>query len=97
MNVLEKAARIIDPDAFEEPHWKNSDGSEPSFSPLEKSRKEYHRSRAICRAFDVLKLALKTPGLREELVQIELDDWDKLGVPIRKYAGAVKVVEEKYA
>jgi hypothetical protein len=97
VNVLEKAASIVDPEAFDESQWFDSNGRPLELDALEKARREYHRSKAICKALDVLKLALKCPNLREELLAIELDDWDKLGVPMRNFKEAREIVEEKYA
>src|ERR1700720_4777186 len=84
MNVVEQAARIIDPEAFMEVvYFDNSTGKQYKLSGVELSRKELHKSQAICRAIDVLKLALQAKDLRGSLIQDESKRWRKMGIPQR--------------
>lgn len=80
--VVEEAAKIIDPEAFSENEWLDGATGKPvDFGKLEAARKKYHQSVALCRAVDVLKLALNTPDLSRQLIENETNGWEGLGIP----------------
>jgi len=86
MNLVEQAARLIDPDAFTE--WLTMDGTGPDakpvdFGPVENARRDLHRAQALSRATQVLRLALAVgaDALRDHLVAAERDGWERLGLP----------------
>jgi len=79
--IVEKAARIIAPEAFENVTWHDATGKPLELDSLEKARREYHKSQAICRAIDILRLATRTPQLKRLLVKYETDCWERLGIP----------------
>lgn len=86
MNLVEQAARIIDPDAFDEGGWYDGTGPDAQrvdFGPVERARKEMHRAQALCRATEVLALALAVgaDALLDHLVAAERDGWARLGLP----------------
>ena len=90
MNIVEQVARMIDPAAFVK--WVST----TPVGNLEKARTEYKKSAALALAAGILKLAVKTPKLREKLVKIEVDGWRELGVPIES-AELLRTIEEKFA
>ena len=82
MNIVEQAARIIDPEAFETIQWVDQNtGKEPSFAPLERCRREYRKSSAVSRAVKLLQLAAKTENLKCLLAEDETERWKLLGIP----------------
>ncbi len=82
MNIVERAARIIDPEAFTDMLWFDDlPGGKQIISDVEKAKKEFLRSRAVVRAIDVLRLALNCEDLKAELISDELDRWKQLGIP----------------
>ena len=87
MTIIEAAARIIDPEAFM-PHW------EPH-SDLDVTRKNYLQSKATVKAEAILKLALHTSDLREQLIRNEITVWRSLGVPMDDPA-LTDAVKNKY-
>ena len=83
-NIVEQAARIIAPEAFDDAVWyDNATGKPHEFGPVHKAKQEYLRSQAISRAIEVLRLAVKTPDLKDALVQDETERWADLGIPRR--------------
>jgi len=101
MNIVDQVARIIDPDAFDETPWYDGvgpDAKKVDFGPVEKSRKEFHKSQAIVKAGKILKLVLKTKNIREQLIEDERNGWEKLGIPasILNTPEVQKVIEDKY-
>ena len=81
-NVVEEAARIIAPEAFSDAVWYDGSTGKPvELNSLEKARRAYLKSQAICRAIDVLRLAANTPNLKKLLAQDETDRWEQLGIP----------------
>ena len=81
-NVVEEAARIIAPEAFSDAVWYDGSTGKPvELNSLEKARRAYLKSQAICRAIDVLRLAANTPNLKNLLAKDETDRWEQLGIP----------------
>jgi hypothetical protein len=86
MNLVEQAARLIDPDAFAEVIGYDGTGPDAKpvdHGPVERARRDLHRSTAVCRATEVLRLALAVghEALRDGLVAAERDGWERLGLP----------------
>ena len=87
MNIVEQAARIIRPEAFDnlwEPH-----------TDLDEKRQAYQRSEAMAKAANILELALRTPDLAKQLCENEIEGWRWLGVPIDEPLLRAEV-EKKY-
>ena len=72
MNIVEQAARIIDPSAFEEYVQIPETG-------LDRAHRAYMKSKALHKASEVLKLACRMPDLGDHLVKAEIAGWVKLG------------------
>jgi hypothetical protein len=81
-NIVEQAAKIIAPDAFDQLVWYDTTTGKPhDFGPVHEAKQKYLQSQAVCRAIEVLKLAAKTANLKRVLAQDETDRWEKLGIP----------------
>lgn len=90
-NVVTRAAKLIDPGAFEDWFQASVD------TKLETTRQAYLRAHALRVASDVLRLAARTPDLARVLADIEKDDWEALGVPVRQHPELEQAVDGKYA
>lgn len=99
MNIVEQAARIIDPEAFSEMKWYDgATGKEHELPALEKARRELRRSTAIHHAVEVLKLAVKTPNLKAQLIADEAQRWRDMGIPgsVMDDAETLKLIAQKF-
>ena len=82
VNIVDQVARIIDPEAFDETVWISAATGKPAdFGDTERARRALHQSTAACKAVEILKLAAKTPDLKDQLVADETARWKALGCP----------------
>lgn len=88
MTIVEKAARIISPEAFQRLWGPRTD--------LDKARQKYQQAEALYKAGRVLRLAAQTSNLSKVLTRLEVADWKKLGVPADA-PEILPIVREKYA
>lgn len=97
MNIVEEAARIIDPDAFQENDCIDAATGQPhDFGDLERSRRKLHQAQAVCRSIEVLKLAMaQGAGLRSQLIEDETARWKDLGMPTDR-ADVQAVIASKF-
>ena len=77
-DIVVRAAKLIDPAAFQE--WFSGTGATSKPVPPG-TRKKCAQSRAICLALDVLKLASQQADLKKQLADSEAANWEFIGVP----------------
>jgi len=92
-DIVIRVAKMIDPGAFAVWFDCSSDDAKPV--PPD-TRKKYMRSRAICLANDILKLASATRDLPKVLAESEAAWWKLMGVPVDD-PKLRKVIDDKYA
>ena len=98
MNIVEEAARLIDPGAFG-PEWIRMSGHEDDSDALDRTRRAYMQSKALHIAAQILKLAVTSGDLRKQLITFERDGWEKLGIPrnMLDKPEVMAIIEGKFA
>lgn len=99
MNIVDRIARIIAPDAFVDwSSWRRIDerGERPYEPPsLTKARYDYLQSQARARASQVLAVLVRLPHdqLLAQVVDAEMEGWRELGLDV---PGLREMVDRKH-